>query len=306
MCQRENAFHRLEDWTLSVHTCLSPCLLHVQNEFYLRIDSFPQHERGPHFCDSLSFAKRRIWIASKAKEAIIDQPSVTPSEMRDILKKKHKITIDLATLSGTWRNIRNDAQGWAVFFWHIATFFENLSSVNEGTTTSLTYEGRTFLDRSPIAECVCWSSHTICVLGLDWCHVKAGYGNGGMLPMLMSFDWNSHFPGSPGHLRKWKWRNQGVVSVSGAKDIPLFWMRGGLVFSSYRRKGITKQKDRHSKTHSTLLCLPHLAKKWWWSTKSGSMICCWSAKARPPSSSQKQSNKWKHRAAKRVDAENIK
>ena len=95
--------------------------------FYQRIDGvFYITKSWPHTCDSLSPAKRRIWIASKAKEALLEKPSVTPSEMRDLLKKKHRITIDLATLSVTLRRVRLDARGGTISFGHIASFFEIL------------------------------------------------------------------------------------------------------------------------------------------------------------------------------------
>ena len=102
--------------------------------FYQRIDGvFYITKSWPHTCDSLSPAKRRIWIASKAKEALLEKPSVTPSEVMDLVKKKHKITIDLATLSVPLRRVRLHARGGTLSFGHIASVFEILSSTNEGT-----------------------------------------------------------------------------------------------------------------------------------------------------------------------------
>ena len=109
--------------------------------------------------------------------------------MRDLLKKKHNITIDLATLSVTLRSIRIDARGGTVSFGHIASFLETLSSVNEGTTTSLTCEDGTFKRAFlALAMCVRSLSHTTRVIGLDGCHVKAGYG--GVLLVMTALDGN--------------------------------------------------------------------------------------------------------------------
>ena len=169
--------------------------LHIQDEFYLRIDGvFYVRKNRPHTRDSLSPAKRSIWIVSKAKDALLERPSVTPSEMRDLVKKKHKITIDLATLSVPLRRVRLHARGGTLSFGHIASVFEILSSTNEGTSTSLVCEDeafkRVFL---ALSVCVRSLSHTTRVLGVDWCHVKAGYG--GVLLVTTALDGNSEiFP----------------------------------------------------------------------------------------------------------------
>ena len=141
--------------------------------FYQRIDGvFHFTKSWPHTCDSLSPAKRRIWITSKAKEALLEKPSVTPSEMRDLLKKKHRITIDLATLSVTLRRVRLDARGGTISFGHIASFFEILSSTNEGTSTSLVCEDGAF-KRAFVALSMCVRSLSHTPASLAWMGVMS-------------------------------------------------------------------------------------------------------------------------------------
>ena len=114
---------------------------------------------------------------------------MTASEISCRLKKKHGVDVDAMTLNRAIREARSGSSSPVRSFGLLRSFLECISSENPGTVTRLSTKDGVF-ERAFVALGMCIDSfrHTTRVIGLDACHVKAGYG--GVLLVMTVLDGN--------------------------------------------------------------------------------------------------------------------
>ena len=212
-----------------------------------------------HTCDAVSPTIRRVWVIAKTKEILRERPKITVSELRDWLKERHQVDVDMTIVSLALRDVKNDPIHEAISFGHLASFLEALGRTDERTRTSLLREG-SFFKRAFLAlgMCVRAFPHTTRVIGLDACHIKARYG--GALLVMTVLDGNGNvFPAAIGiaeseNFETWFWFLALVQTAfqTGLGD--------GLVVLSDREKGLDAALEALLPAAAHSYCVYHIEK----------------------------------------------
>ena len=142
--------------------------------FFQRLDGvFNLCHVRQHTCDAVRPTIRRVWVIAETKEILRERPKITVSELRDWLKDRHAVDVDMTIASLALRDVKTDPLQGAVSFGHLTSFLEALRSNDGRTRTSLSCDGglfkRAFL---ALGMCVRAFPHTTRVIGLDACISK--------------------------------------------------------------------------------------------------------------------------------------
>ena len=148
---------------------------------------FRTHFEVDHSCDLYVPNIKRKWLSEKVQFLISTRATISTKEVNEWVHETYGFYPLKNIVGRVICAVQKGAFGGNSAFGTIASFFEELKAVNDGSPTSLkVVEGcfqRPFL---ALGICIKAFAHTPHVFGLDACHIKAAYG--GALLVLTVLD----------------------------------------------------------------------------------------------------------------------